>query len=98
MRNIHCLLETVAVHQRICQTKRKYFLNGLVGSKYLFELHNDNILGFSCSYTRKVLDETLRTAVVAPWAARVYEYDLPVGKYTIPAEVRSYLITYTPSM
>ena len=39
-------------------------------------------------YTRQVLDETLRCSVLAPYAARVYEFDLQVGQHTIPAEVR----------
>ena len=39
-------------------------------------------------YTRQVLDETLRVAVVAPWGARFCEHDLQVGEFVIPKEVR----------
>lgn len=38
------------------------------------------------TYTRQVIDETLRAAVVAPWGARVYEYDLQVDEFVIPKE------------
>lgn len=36
-----------------------------------------------------MIDETLRAAVVAPWGARVYEYDLQVDEFVIPKEVCS---------
>ena len=48
------------------------------------------VLLLNYSYTLQVLEETLRTAAVGTWAARVYEYDLQVGEYTILAEVRSH--------
>ena len=38
-------------------------------------------------YTRQVIDETLRASVLAPWGARVHEFDLQVGEYVIPKEV-----------
>ena len=38
-------------------------------------------------YTRQVIDETLRASVLAPWGARVYEYDLQVDEFVIPKEV-----------
>lgn len=38
-------------------------------------------------YTRQVIDETLRASVLAPWGARVHEYDLQVGEFVIPKEV-----------
>ena len=44
-------------------------------------------MSFLFRYTRQVIDETLRAAVVAPWGARVYEYDLQVDEYVIPKEV-----------
>ena len=53
-------------------------------SKSLFEL-----MSFLFRYTRQVLDETLRAAVVAPWGARVNEYDLRVDEFIIPKEVCS---------
>ena len=48
------------------------------------------VLLLNYSYTLQVLEETLRTAAVGTWAARVYEYNLQVGEYTILAEVRSH--------
>ena len=36
---------------------------------------------------RQVIDETLRASVLAPWGARVHEFDLQVGEYVIPKEV-----------
>ena len=47
------------------------------------------LVSFLFRYTRQVIDETLRAAVVAPWGARVYEYDLQVDKFVIPKEVCS---------
>lgn len=38
------------------------------------------------TYTRQVIDETLRASALAPWGARVYEYDLQVGEFVIPKE------------
>ena len=38
-------------------------------------------------YTRQVIDETLRASVLAPWGARVYEFDLQVEEFVIPKEV-----------
>lgn len=38
------------------------------------------------TYTRQVIDETLRASVLAPWGARVHEYDLQVGEFVIPKE------------
>ncbi|XP_050388413.1 cytochrome P450 20A1 isoform X1 [Patella vulgata] len=35
-------------------------------------------------YTRQVLDETLRCAVVAPWAARFQDFDSELGGHKIP--------------
>ena len=43
----------------------------------------------SCRYTRQVIDETLRVSVLAPWGARVHEFDLQVGEFVIPKEVRN---------
>lgn len=37
-------------------------------------------------YTRQVIDETLRASVLAPWGARVHDFDLQVGEYVIPKE------------
>lgn len=37
-------------------------------------------------YTRQVIDETLRVSVLAPWGARIHEFDLQVGEYIIPKE------------
>lgn len=37
-------------------------------------------------YTRQVIDETLRASVLAPWGARVHDFDLQVGEYAIPKE------------
>ncbi|XP_078377093.1 cytochrome P450 20A1-like [Oculina patagonica] len=37
-------------------------------------------------YTRQVIDETLRASVLAPWGARVHEYDLQVDEFVIPKE------------
>ena len=51
-------------------------------SKGLFEL-----VSFPFRYTRQVIDEALRASVVAPWGARVYEYDLQVDDFVIPKEV-----------
>ena len=34
-----------------------------------------------------MIDETLRASVLAPWGARVHEFDLQVGEYVIPKEV-----------
>ena len=45
------------------------------------------LVSFLFRYTRQVIDETLRAAVVAPWGARVYEYDLQVDEFVIPKEV-----------
>ena len=50
----------------------------------LFEL-----VSYPFRYTRQVIDETLRASVVAPWGARVYEYDLQVDEFVIPKEVCS---------
>ena len=36
-----------------------------------------------------MIDETLRASVLAPWGARVYEYDLQVDEFVIPKEVCS---------
>ena len=41
----------------------------------------------SFRYTRQVIDETLRASVLAPWGARVHDFDLQVGEYVIPKEV-----------
>lgn len=49
----------------------------------------------SGQYTRQVIDETLRAAVVAPWGARVYEYDLQVDEFVIPKEVCTVLFPGT---
>lgn len=38
-------------------------------------------------YTRQVIDETLRCSVLAPWGARIHDYDLQVGEFVIPKEV-----------
>jgi len=40
-------------------------------------------------YTRQVIDETLRASVLGPWGARVHDFDLQVGEYVIPKEVRT---------
>ncbi|XP_062516531.1 cytochrome P450 20A1-like [Corticium candelabrum] len=37
-------------------------------------------------YLKQVIDETLRTAVVAPWAARYAHEDIELNGYTIPKE------------
>jgi len=37
-------------------------------------------------YTRQVLDETMRASVLAPWGARIHEFDLQVGEFVIPKE------------
>ncbi|KAK2558775.1 Cytochrome P450 20A1 [Acropora cervicornis] len=34
----------------------------------------------------QVIDETLRVSVLAPWGARIHEFDLQVGEYIIPKE------------
>lgn len=44
---------------------------------------------FPFRYTRQVLDETMRASVLAPWGARVHEYDLQVDEFVIPKEVRT---------
>lgn len=36
------------------------------------------------SYTRQVLEETIRCAVVAPWAARFQDFDSELGGHKIP--------------
>jgi len=41
----------------------------------------------SFRYTRQVLDETMRASVLAPWGARIHEFDLQVGEFVIPKEV-----------
>ena len=41
----------------------------------------------SFRYTRQVIDETLRASVLAPWGARVHDFDLQVGEYVVPKEV-----------
>lgn len=38
-------------------------------------------------YTRQVLDETIRVSVLAPWGARIHEFDLQVGEFVIPKGV-----------
>ena len=43
---------------------------------------------FFCRYARQVIDETLRCSVLAPWGARIHEYDLQVGEFVIPKEVQ----------
>ena len=52
-------------------------------------------LTVSCDfrYTRQVIDETLRASVLAPWGARVHDFDLQVGEYVIPKEVGSNFVT-----
>lgn len=52
-------------------------------------------MSFPFRYTRQVIDETLRAAVVAPWGARVYEYDLQVDEFVIPKEVCTVLFPGT---
>ena len=47
------------------------------------------MLPFPCRYTRQVIDETLRASVLAPWGARIHEYDLQVDEFVIPKEVLS---------
>ena len=42
---------------------------------------------FFYRYTRQVIDETLRASVLAPWGARIHEFDLQVGEFVIPKEV-----------
>lgn len=42
------------------------------------------------SYMNQVLNETLRCAVVAPWGARVQDFDSELGGHKIPKSV-SYL-------
>ncbi|KAM7450025.1 hypothetical protein ABFA07_002135 [Porites harrisoni] len=37
-------------------------------------------------YMRQVIDETLRASVLAPWGARVHDFDLQVGEYVVPKE------------
>jgi hypothetical protein len=39
-------------------------------------------------YLRQVIDETLRCAVVAPWAARYQDFDSELGGHKIPKNVR----------
>lgn len=46
-------------------------------------------MSFPFRYTRQVIDETLRASVLAPWGARVHEYDLQVDEFVIPKEVRT---------
>ena len=58
----------------------------------LFEL-----VSYPFRYTRQVIDETLRASVVAPWGARVYEYDLQVDEFVIPKEVCSLFYPGTQS-
>ncbi len=36
---------------------------------------------------RQVIDEALRTSVLAPWAARFSEYDIVVAGHIIPKQV-----------
>ena len=43
-------------------------------------------------YLRQVIDETLRCAVVAPWAARFQDFDSELGGYKIPKDVRTPLV------
>ena len=43
-------------------------------------------------YLRQVIDETLRCAVVAPWAARFQDYDSQLGGHFIPKNVSQALI------
>ena len=43
-------------------------------------------------YLRHVIDETLRCAVVAPWAARFQDYDSQLGGHFIPKNVSQVLI------
>lgn len=33
-----------------------------------------------------MIDETLRASVLAPWGARIHEFDLQVGEFVIPKE------------
>jgi len=57
---------------------------GVPGSVELFTMRH----GFhSFRYTRQVLDETMRASVLAPWGARIHEFDLQVGEFVIPKEV-----------
>ena len=55
-----------------------------------YSLITDNLFTLifvAIRYTRQVIDETLRASVLAPWGARVHDFDLQVGEYVIPKEV-----------
>lgn len=39
-------------------------------------------------YLRQVIDESLRCAVIAPWAARYQDFDSELGGHKIPKNVR----------
>ena len=61
----------------------------IIGIKYeenlpsLFEVIHSSIF----SYLHQVINETLRCAVVAPWAARFSDTDSELGGHAIPAKV-----------
>ena len=39
-----------------------------------------------------MIDETLRASVLAPWGARIHEFDLQVGDFVIPKEVNCIIL------
>ncbi|GAB6027650.1 hypothetical protein CHUAL_001891 [Chamberlinius hualienensis] len=47
------------------------------------DVSNDNLQ--QLTYLHQVIDETLRTSFVAPFAARVSDVDVQLGGYTVPA-------------
>ncbi|XP_067649589.1 cytochrome P450 20A1-like [Haliotis asinina] len=69
----------LATHQDIQEKVYKEVIK-VLGQDDLVEHHNLNEL----EYVRQVIDETLRCAVVAPWAARFQDFDTELGGHKIP--------------
>ncbi|XP_048237190.1 cytochrome P450 20A1-like [Haliotis rufescens] len=69
----------LATHQDIQEKVFKEVIK-VLGQDDTVEHHNLNDL----KYLRQVIDETLRCAVVAPWAARFQDFDSELGGHKIP--------------
>ncbi|GFS03294.1 cytochrome P450 20A1-like [Elysia marginata] len=69
----------LATHEEVQEKVYQEIMN-VLGDKDLVEDTNLN----KFIYTHQVLDESLRCGVVAPWAARVQDFDSELGGHKVP--------------
>lgn len=73
-----CAFFNIATHPVVDERLQEEFKT-VLGDE---DINKDSVADLK--YLRQVLDETLRCAVVAPWAAKFQEADMTLGGYDIP--------------